>query len=545
MNDVLFLPVEIYQEEIRDLLATDVAKRLELRERPEVGVYVKDLSSFVCKNIGEIERVLAKGRQNRSVGSTNMNEHSSRSHALFMITVEHSETDTVGVEHIRVGKLNLVDLAGSERQLKTKTVGQRQKEAIKINLSLSALGNVISALVDGRSTHIPYRDSKLTRLLQDSLGGNARTVMVANIGPSAYNFEESLITLRYANRAKSIKNKPHVNEDPKDALLRDFQSEIERLRVQLEERRKLRAATTTSVEMEEEIDVEGTEKLQSRIKAMESKMLVGGKNIVDHTNQQQRELEQRMSELAEQRKRERSMLQQLEVHEEASQEVRETYTSLQQEVELKRRKLRKVVKEFQVRKGLFSPQLWHFFSNQFCFVQSVNSEIRDLHETNGDERQELERISSELMHDLKLRYLIIDNFIPEHEKTRFLRRIYYDENDEEWRYRSGESIVMGDENCDPNSRPSTGAASRPSSSYDGRRSSASSFTEGRGFRFSVPFYRGQPDELGLYMPEPTTLHFEPNLSLSSTDDDEDDGLQIEIMFVFLPSPPSPQRDTKC
>ncbi|RWS31541.1 kinesin-like protein KIF3B, partial [Leptotrombidium deliense] len=187
--------LEIYQEEIRDLLNKDQAKRLELKERADVGVYVKDLSSFVCKSIKEIEHVMTVGNQNRVVGATNMNEHSSRSHAIFIVTVEHTQLGIDGVTHIRVGKLNLVDLAGSERQTKTGAVGQRQKEAIKINLSLSALGHVISALVDGKSTHIPYRDSKLTRLLQDSLGGNAKTVMIANIGPSNYNYEESLTTL--------------------------------------------------------------------------------------------------------------------------------------------------------------------------------------------------------------------------------------------------------------------------------------------------------------------------------------------------------------
>merc|ERR1712086_900052 len=121
-------------------------------------------------------------------------------------------------EHIRVGKMNMVDLAGSERQAKTGSTGDRLKEATKINLSLSALGNVISALVDGKSSHIPYRDSKLTRLLQDSLGGNAKTIMVAAISPADYNYDETISTLRYASREKSIKNKPKVNEDPKDAL---------------------------------------------------------------------------------------------------------------------------------------------------------------------------------------------------------------------------------------------------------------------------------------------------------------------------------------
>lgn len=138
--------------------------------------------------------------------------------------------DERGKDHLRAGKLNLVDLAGSERQSKTGATGERLKEATKINLSLSALGNVISALVDGRCKHIPYRDSKLTRLLQDSLGGNTKTLMVACLSPADNNYDESLSTLRYANRAKNIKNKPRINEDPKDALLREYQEEIKKLK---------------------------------------------------------------------------------------------------------------------------------------------------------------------------------------------------------------------------------------------------------------------------------------------------------------------------
>ncbi|KAK2718241.1 hypothetical protein QYM36_005532, partial [Artemia franciscana] len=167
-----------------------------------------------------------------------MNEHSSRSHAIFIITIESSERGPEGRNRIRVGKLNLVDLAGSERQSKTGATGDRFKEATKINLSLSALGNVISALVDGKSSHIPYRDSKLTRLLQDSLGGNSRTVMVANIGPASYNYDETLTTLRYASRAKMIKNIPRINEDPKDTLLRQYQEEIMKLKSYLESKRE-------------------------------------------------------------------------------------------------------------------------------------------------------------------------------------------------------------------------------------------------------------------------------------------------------------------
>merc|ERR1719159_1835136 len=162
-----------------------------------------------------------------------MNSESSRSHSIFTMTIEQACVDASGEEHIRVGKLNMVDLAGSERQSKTGATGERLKEATKINLSLSALGNVISALVDGKSSHIPYRDSKLTRLLQDSLGGNTKTVMVANLGPADWNYDETLSTLRYANRAKNIKNKPKINEDPKDAMLREFQEEIARLKAEL------------------------------------------------------------------------------------------------------------------------------------------------------------------------------------------------------------------------------------------------------------------------------------------------------------------------
>ncbi|KAL0605210.1 Kinesin-like protein KIF17 [Plecturocebus cupreus] len=138
--------------------------------------------------------------------------------------------DKWGKDHLRVGKLNLVDLAGSERQSKTGATGERLREATKINLSLLALGNVISALVDGRCKHIPYRDSKLTRLLQDSLGGNTKTLMVACLSPADNNYDETLSTLRYANRAKNIRNKPRINEDPKDALLCEYQEEIKKLK---------------------------------------------------------------------------------------------------------------------------------------------------------------------------------------------------------------------------------------------------------------------------------------------------------------------------
>ena len=160
-----------------------------------------------------------------------MNSESSRSHSIFTIIIEMSSMDAEsGKEMLRAGKLNLVDLAGSERQKKTGATGLAAIEGSKINLSLSNLGNVISALSDGKSKHIPYRNSKLTRLLQDSLGGNTKTLMIAAISPADYNHDETLSTLRYANRAKNIKNKPKINEDPKDTMLREYKEEIERLR---------------------------------------------------------------------------------------------------------------------------------------------------------------------------------------------------------------------------------------------------------------------------------------------------------------------------
>ncbi|XP_072101216.1 kinesin-like protein KIF17 isoform X3 [Mobula birostris] len=225
--------LEIYNEEIRDLLGKDTKQKLELKEHPEKGIFVKDLSMHTVHSVIECEKIMDIGWGNRAVGYTLMNKDSSRSHSIFTIHLEMCSVDDNGKDHIRVGKLNLVDLAGSERQAKTGATGDRLKEATKINLSLSALGNVISALVDGRSKHIPYRDSKLTRMLQDSLGGNTKTLMVACLSPADNNYDESLSTLRYANRAKNIKNKPRINEDPKDALLREYQEEIKQLKALL------------------------------------------------------------------------------------------------------------------------------------------------------------------------------------------------------------------------------------------------------------------------------------------------------------------------
>ncbi|KAM9798014.1 kinesin-like protein KIF3C [Neosynchiropus ocellatus] len=466
--------LEIYLEEIRDLLDPNhgSARALDLRESPETGVYVRDLTSCVCKSIKEIEEVMNVGNQARAVGATDMNEHSSRSHALFLITVECSQPGPDGRKHIRVGRLNLVDLAGSERQAKTGVQGERLKEAAKINLSLSALGNVISALADGRSGHVPYRDSKLTRLLQDSLGGNAKTVMVATLGPSALHYDETLTTLRYANRAKNIQNQPRVNEDPKDALLREFQREIARLRAQLNHRKwrtKQKKEDGDSwddeaeyedgdeeevekeaedyvkleeqrLEMEKEAirgdrfllaeekqrllgekermmgdlrkEQEATEQLTAKYKAMESKLLVGGKNIMDHTNEQQKMLELKRHEIAEQTRREREMQQQMMVQDDETLELRDTFTSLQQEVEAKTKKLKKL----------------------YAKLQCIKAEIQDVNDEHVRSRQELEQTQNELTRELKFKYLIIENFIPPEEKNKIMNRLTFDPEEDQWKF---------------------------------------------------------------------------------------------------------------
>jgi len=218
--------VEIYNEEVRDLLINN-NKKLDIREDPKKGIFIKDLTYATLKDTEDIQQCLDKGNKNRHVGATSMNDQSSRSHSIFTVYLEIEEDGK-----IRSGKLNLVDLAGSERVGKTNATGQTFDEGKKINLSLTALGSVIDALSSNRK-HIPYKDSKLTRLLADSLGGNTKTVMFANISPASYNIEETIGTLRYASRAKLIKNAPKINEDPKDALIRQYEEEIKALKEKL------------------------------------------------------------------------------------------------------------------------------------------------------------------------------------------------------------------------------------------------------------------------------------------------------------------------
>ncbi|KAG1756751.1 kinesin heavy chain [Suillus paluster] len=201
--------LEIYLERIRDLLAPQ-NDNLQVHEEKSRGVYVKNLSDYYVSSAREVYEIMRQGGAARVVTSTNMNAESSRSHSIFLITIQQRNTET-GAQ--KSGNLYLVDLAGSEKVGKTGASGQTLEEAKKINKSLSALGMVINALTDSKVKHIPYRDSKLTRILQESLGGNSRTTLIINCSPSQYNESETLSTLRFGIRAKSIKNTARVNAE--------------------------------------------------------------------------------------------------------------------------------------------------------------------------------------------------------------------------------------------------------------------------------------------------------------------------------------------
>uniref|UniRef100_A0A669P8A5 Kinesin family member 15 n=1 Tax=Phasianus colchicus TaxID=9054 RepID=A0A669P8A5_PHACC len=225
--------IEIYNEQIFDLLDSASAG-LFLREHIKKGVFVDGAVEQVLSSAAEAYQVLTMGWRNRRVASTSMNRESSRSHAVFTITVESMEKNN-DIVNIRSSLLNLVDLAGSERQKDTHTEGLRLKEAGNINRSLSCLGQVITALVDvgnGKQRHICYRDSKLTFLLRDSLGGNAKTCIIANVHPGSRCFGETLSTLNFAQRAKLIKNKAVVNEDTQGNVSQ-LQAEVKKLKEQL------------------------------------------------------------------------------------------------------------------------------------------------------------------------------------------------------------------------------------------------------------------------------------------------------------------------
>ncbi|KAL1287365.1 KIF16B [Ovibos moschatus] len=258
--------LEIYNERVRDLLRRKSSKtfNLRVREHPKEGPYVEDLSKHLVQNYGDVEELMDAGNINRTTAATGMNDVSSRSHAIFTIKFTQAKFDSE-MPSETVSKIHLVDLAGSERADATGATGVRLKEGGNINKSLVTLGNVISALADlsqdaanplvkKKQVFVPYRDSVLTWLLKDSLGGNSKTIMIATISPADVNYGETLSTLRYANRAKNIINKPTINEDANVKLIRELRAEIARLKTLLAQGNQIALLDSpTALSMEEKL----------------------------------------------------------------------------------------------------------------------------------------------------------------------------------------------------------------------------------------------------------------------------------------------------
>ncbi|NWI12014.1 KIF27 protein, partial [Crypturellus soui] len=259
--------IEVYKEELRDLLELETSvKDLHIREDEKGNTVIVGAKEYQVECADEVISLLEGGNAARHTGTTQMNEHSSRSHAIFTISIcqkqsAESQKNTSAAQdsswksvQMIASKFHFVDLAGSERVTKTGNTGERFKESIQINSGLLALGNVISALGDPKrkGAHIPYRDAKITRILKDSLGGNAKTVMITCISPSSSDFDESLNSLKYANRAKNIRNKPVVNYNPDQDRIDEMELEIKLLREALQNQQVSNLANQGSQDLNQE-----------------------------------------------------------------------------------------------------------------------------------------------------------------------------------------------------------------------------------------------------------------------------------------------------
>ena len=293
--------LQIYNESIDDLLKPE-KKHLSIREGQKKGLYVEGLSEWAVRSPNDIYALLERGAQCRTKAYTNMNDVSSRSHAVFTIILEQMKISN-GKKRFKAGKLNMVDLAGSERVKISGATGKQLDESRRINKSLSALGNVINALTDPKTKHIPYRDSKLTRLLQNSLGGNCKTSMIAMISPYDGSYNESTSTLNFAKRAKGIRIKAKINEEVnQNALISQYEKELSKLRQELSEKNEIinSNAFIKKIEMEriqaekdknealqalEKASIsflqerEEKRKLEKKIEIMSFQMIPGGQKI--------------------------------------------------------------------------------------------------------------------------------------------------------------------------------------------------------------------------------------------------------------------------
>jgi hypothetical protein len=284
--------LEIYSEKVIDLMGNNNDKSLKVRQHPDMGPYVENLTTIAVENYASIKRVIDKGNKERHIVSTKMNDRSSRSHAILTVIFTQVVKEKSGILREVVSKINLVDLAGSERVESSGVTGVNFKEAIEINKSLSALGLVISKLADKSSRvvqnnkiskkerntlkknkdHIPFRDSVLTWVLKESLGGNSKTYMIATISPSSLNYNETLSTLRYASNAKQIINTVKINEDQNDKIIRVLRNEIKTLKESLITKRASGILNTPEVKKLKDDIVQREDLMRTREKSWTVKL---------------------------------------------------------------------------------------------------------------------------------------------------------------------------------------------------------------------------------------------------------------------------------
>eukprot|EP01088_Endostelium_zonatum_P013652 TRINITY_DN2837_c0_g1_i1.p1 TRINITY_DN2837_c0_g1~~TRINITY_DN2837_c0_g1_i1.p1 ORF type:complete len:1343 (-),score=433.86 TRINITY_DN2837_c0_g1_i1:127-4155(-) len=322
--EVSFL--EIYNEQCNDLL-NKKGTNLKVKTPPK-GVYVEGLSTVVVTNLAALEKVMEDGTASRTVAATKMNATSSRSHAIFTVIFTQNEKDELtGKVLQKASKINLVDLAGSERAASTGASGATLKEGAQINLSLSTLGRVISALAEGDTKGkviVPYRDSVLTLILKESLGGNAKTIMIAAISPADVNFDETLGTLRYAERAKMIKNKAIINEDPNTKMVRELREEIAKLKAQLGTGGGAGGAGGGGGRIDPEKEKQINEEMEKKLKDAREQFDKEKAATSDLLSKQKQDFEEKMKELEVKMEKERADM------EETKKKVEEEFVQKQQ-----------------------------------------------------------------------------------------------------------------------------------------------------------------------------------------------------------------------
>lgn len=440
--------VEIYNEQIRDLLAEHEHEgSLNIREDPDKGFYIQGVNEKTVKTIDDLFKYQKYGKERRVTRQTNMNDESSRSHSILTLNIE-TLTMIEGGQHVRKARLNLVDLAGSERVAKTGAEGQGFKEGVSINYALMILGNCISALTSKNRSHIPYRDSSLTKLLRDSLGGNAKTLMIATLGPADYNFSESMSTLRYAENAKKIENKPKVNMDPKDALLMQYQTELEALQAQLKnkgntdaqlgatedvirareeklEKQKQMLAEASHMAKEErealqkqladkqrELEAEKGKKNQfvGRLQELQKFLVNGSKELMARTQKNDAEINAIREKLKKREEHANKLQKEIEEKKAKKQQMMEQCKTIQDKVQLVSEKFTETVNKY----------------------KNLKAKVPEVQKTIQEDREQLANQVDAYNRQLELYSLIIDNFIPECEVKRVRDAAVYDNEKGEW-----------------------------------------------------------------------------------------------------------------